>query len=118
MRAETLAKLYLTRRGDLDVFTLPESTRRVEYDLLVRVNGAGALDTPELGVEIEGIDQPLESSRWRLPLLRNLVQSRNHDAVRMTDQNLPICLFVFNIDTEDGLYLWLQEPHVDQNGHA
>jgi hypothetical protein len=31
---------------------------------------------------------------------------------------LPILLFVFNIDTEEGLYLWLREPRVDRNGHT
>jgi hypothetical protein len=118
MRAETLAKLFLTRRRDLDILALPESTSRVGYDLLIRVNGAGTVDTPEFGVEIKGIDQPLESSRWRSPLLRSLVQTRNRDTVRMTDEYLPICLFVFNIDTEEGLYLWLREPHLEQNGHT
>jgi hypothetical protein len=117
-RAEALAKLHLTRGRDLDILTLPESPSRVPYDLLVRVNGAGTLDTPEFGIAIEGIDQPLESNRWRSPLLRRFAQTRNRDAVRTTDQNLPICLFVFNIDTEEGLYLWLREPHVEQNGHA
>ncbi|HEY7034725.1 MAG TPA: hypothetical protein VH482_25525 [Thermomicrobiales bacterium] len=118
LRAETLAKLYLTRSRDLDILTLSESTNRVQYDLLVRVNGVGTIDTPEFGVEVKGISQPLESNRWRSTVLRNLARWWDRSEDETTDQHLPICLFVFNIDTEEGLYLWLREPHVEQNGYV
>ncbi len=115
MKAEALTKIHLTRRSDLDILT-PSRSSLAGYDFLVRVRGTGLLDTPEFGIEAQGIDQPLESSRWRSRVLKDLARQADRQSATATDQALPICLFVFNIDTEEGLYLWLREPIVDQNG--
>ena len=117
MRAETLAKLILTRRPDLDVLTTSGSFRG-GYDLLVRITGTGLSLTPEFGVLTKGIDQPLTSTRWRSSVLRSVVRLEDRDGARGTDQFLPVCLFVFNIDTEEGLYLWLKEPQVEKDGNS
>lgn len=117
MRAEALTKIHLTRRPDLDLFT-PSRSSLAGYDLLVRVRDTGLLDTPEFGVETKGIDQPLESNRWRSRVLKDLARQADRQRATATDLDLPICLFVFNIDTEEGLYTWLREPIVDENGES
>lgn len=117
MKAEALAKIHLTRRPDLDLLT-PSRSSLTGYDLLVRVRETGLLDTPEFGVETKGIDQPLESSRWRSRVLKDLAREADRQRATATDLSLPICLFVFNIDTEEGLYTWLREPIADENSES
>lgn len=114
MRAETLAKLYLTRRRGLDVLTVSGSSGRAGYDLLVRVKSADTATMPEFGVETKGTSQPLNSSGWRSNLLKSLMNAE----YRGEGPILPICLFVFNIDTEKGLYAWIYEPIVESDGNA
>lgn len=110
MRADALAKLSLTRRRDLSIFEVSRSTADMGYDLLVRVNGlAGAL-VPEFGVEVKGTTRSLNGGRFPAALRRevDVSRARLHEIVQ--DVGLAVCLFIFNIDTEDGVYTWLSEP--------
>lgn len=118
LRADVLAKVYLTRRSDLEVITTSGSNGRATYDLLVRVKGTGTRMTPEFGVEVKGITEPLESRRWRANVLRNVERFSSPASDQKTDLDLPICLFVFNIDTEEALYMWLKEPVQDTESHS
>ena len=59
---------------------------------------------------MKGTRQPLENNRLRLRVA--------HYVGANGGSSLPICLFVFNIDSEQGVYRWLKEPVVSEDGHA
>ncbi len=109
-RAEALATMYLTRRQDLDVLPLPARARG--DDLWVRLRDADHPNAHFL-VEVKGI--LLSHPRSRQPV-------REQFPVRYTrrdlgDRDVPVCLFLFTVDDEQGYYRWLYEPVITQ-GHA
>jgi len=110
MRAEALATLALTRRDDLEVVPLPPAGQRLGFDLLVRMRGDGGRGDRELAVEVKGVRAAarpgLGSGRIRV------------DAASVDRGEMPLVLFVFDVDEESGRYAWLREPIVDRNGKA
>lgn len=110
MRAEALATLFLTRYGELDVLPVSRYGQNRGYDLLVRVGRAGRQDTPQFAVETKGF-RPQTTGRTR----RTPVQI---DPDLMANVDLPLVLFVFDVDSETGFYRWLNEPRVTEDGQA
>jgi hypothetical protein len=110
MRAEALAKLLLTERDDLDVLQVSQTSPRIGYDLLVRVHGTEVSPAPEFAVEVRGTRKRLDSG--------TLAQIVRNQLARNADADLPICLFVFQVDARAGYYRWLYEPIVRDAEHA
>lgn len=111
LRANALAKIYLTRSDNVEVLPVSRYATRPSYDLLVRIDHRTGTGRPEFGVRTKGTRQPLGDKRW---------QRMIHDAMPEVEQSdLPVCLFVFNVETEEGFYGWLKEPVIDEvNGRG
>jgi hypothetical protein len=104
MRAQALAKLLLTERTDLDVVEEPS---RLGYDYLVNIQASAVAMTPIFAVEVEGTRRRITSQ-----ILRDwLVGLR---PPKHLDQ-MPWCLFIFQVETRQGMYCWLNEPLVLEN---
>lgn len=110
MRAEALATLFLTRRSDLEVIPVASHSRRAGYDLLVRRHQEGKQGPSEFAVEAKGV-----RTRTMERAGRTRVQI---DPDRLTSVDLPLVLFVFDVDNETGFYQWLNEPFVTKDGQA
>jgi hypothetical protein len=107
LRAEALAKLLLTERGDLEVIEEPAGAG---YDVLVRVLAEDSILVPEFAVEVKGTRRRITTQRLREWLVNMRVpESAGH---------LPWCLFVFQVESRKGMYCWLHEPIVFENGAA
>ena len=102
MRAEALAKLLLTQREDVEVFQVSQTSPRVGYDLLVRMHDKGSSPAPEFAVEVKGTRADLVTA--------TLTRIFREVSVRIRDVDLPLCLFVFQVDRREGCYRWLYEP--------
>lgn len=102
VRAEALAKIFLTRRRDLDVLPVPRSERTEGFDFLVRVLSGNAAGRPEFAVEVKG----LRGGRATPSALHRLWKNAAPTAARY----LPVVLFVFDVDAERGWWTWLNEP--------
>ncbi len=106
-RAEALATIYLTRRADLDVIPVARHERRSDYDLLVRISNLDLPYRPEFGVSISGTRTTLHDG------LRQCEE--RFFQIEENSSEIPVCLFVFNVKTEQGAYCWLLKPFVDAN---
>jgi len=107
-RAESLAKLLLTERDDLQVLQPSFGFLGAAYDYLVRVAGRDATPAPEFAVEVKGVRGPADPEQ-----IRSFIE-RSPGLVHPLD--LPLCLFVFDVDSRTGWFRWLVEPVVDAAG--
>ena len=107
MRAEALAKLLLTERSDREVIEEPPG---VGYDLLVRVHGDAPALVPEFAVDVKGTRGRITNQKLREWLVNMHVPE--------SAEQLPWCLFVFQVESLKGMYCWLHEPIVLENGAA
>ncbi len=110
MRAESLAKLSLTRRKDLQILSLSRSPGHPSYDFLVRIRGVNGTITPEFGVAVRGTTESLDRVRLPSAHLPGRGDTPGDGSIYHEEEGLPVCLFIFNIDTESGVYTWLREP--------
>ncbi len=55
VRADALAKIFLTRRDELDVIPVSRSGQSLGYDILVRVQDEDASVVPEFAVSVKGV---------------------------------------------------------------
>lgn len=105
-RAELLALIYLTRRDDLSATRHPIS---YSSDILVSLLESGRDRERTFGVEVEGVvsekDVRTHSARW-------------HQRTLQTGQGaygiMPVCLFVFVMEGDQGYWRWIQEPAVHE----
>jgi hypothetical protein len=110
MRAEVLAKVYLTPAHRVEVIPVSRYSPGLGYDLLVRVTRKETSERPEFGVAARDTRQPLGTNR--------LIAVLRRAAGGIEESDLPLCLFVFNVQTEDGYFRWLLEPVVEPDGQA
>lgn len=103
-----LAKIFLTRRDELDEIPVSRSGRSLGYDVLVRVQNGDSSVVPEFAVSVRGVRN---TSANRVKSRRFLV-----DAGTVGYGDRPVVLFVFDVDTETGFYQWLNEPVIDEDG--
>lgn len=110
MQAEALATLFLTRYDRVDVIPVSRYGGNRGYDLLVRLQGEGQRETAEFAVETKGI-RPRSTARSKWTPVR-------FDPDVAANVDLPLVLFVFDVDNETGFYHWLKEPVVTDDGQA
>lgn len=105
-RAELLALIYLTRRADLSATRHPIS---YSTDILVSLLEDGRDGEHSFGVEVEGVvsEQGLHTHN-----------TRRHRGTLQAGQRaygiMPVCLFVFVMEGDQGYWKWLQEPAVQE----
>lgn len=109
-RAEALATVFLTRRGDLEVIPSGRYGRDASYDLLVRIATAHTATDTTFGVEVKGVRSV--KRRGKNAFLVNYTRRE------LRDTGLPICLFLFAVDDEQGYYRWLFEPVISSHDKA
>lgn len=109
LRAEALAKVFLTRTGELDVIPVAPSASGSGYDLLVRLVDDGASGSPIFAVEVKGTKKRVGSDRSAAKLDLNAASLRHLD--------MPLLLLLVDTVREDGYWGWLIEPVVDPGGN-
>jgi hypothetical protein len=104
-RAESLALVYLTRRDDLLVTRHPGFAG---FDLLVSIQEQGDSNNRLFGVEVKGVssEQALHrnNANWRRQI--SIMQQSGYG-------DIPVCLFVFVMESDQGYWKWVQEPVAD-----
>src|SRR6266498_4810286 len=95
-RAEVLAKVFLTRRGDVRV-TSAASDRG--FDLQVELLKDGAPTGRVFGVEIKAQVESRTDKEIRL-----------RPQVRLNAEVFPVCLFFFTMEDDRGYWDWLSMP--------
>lgn len=109
-RAEALAALFLTRREDLEIIPSGRYDRNPSYDLLVRIKTQNPGTDMSFGVEVKGVRS--EKRRGKNSFLVSYAHTE------LLDAGLPICVFLFAVDDEQGYYRWLLEPEIASDGNA
>lgn len=108
--AEVLAAVYLSRRSDLTVIPVSRYDRDAGYDILVQ------LDNDEIGLNVSfAIEAKGMSGEHSKP--HNTFPVR-YSTSQIKARSLPVCVFLFNVDSEQGYYRWLFEPVVDEIGRS
>lgn len=106
--AEVLATVCLTRRSDLSVIPVSRYNRDAGYDLLVQLNNKKSDVNMSFAIKVKGM------------LGSNLEQSNNFAVHYVRGQiangGLPVCVFLFDVDSEQGYYRWLYEPIMHDDG--
>lgn len=110
LRAEALAKVFLTRTGELDVIPVAPSAGGSGYDLLVRLVEDGPSGGPLVAVEVKGTKRRLGSERNGAKL--------DLDATSLQRLDLPLLLVLVDTVREEGYWGWVVEPVVDPGGMA
>lgn len=106
-RSENLAIVLLTERDDLTIERRPSD---VSTDFLVGIKKGSRRTGRMIGVEIQGsLDSPRRGRQHDDFILRFPAGkfSRFHDAP------FPICLFYFNVRTDEAFFGWIVEPVTD-----
>ena len=111
MRAEALASLYLSHRDDLEIVRAP---LHAGYHFLVYVSGGPLVGQKVLAIAAKGRRSAGAASKKA----NEPVFSVDLAAREGLDARLPWCVFLFNVDTEDGYYRWLYEPLITLQGQA
>lgn len=101
-RADALAALYLTRRSDVEVIPVSRYVRQPGYDFLVRITRPNLSNAALFAVETKGFRSFPRNGSAQLELDFALSEIQGSE--------LPICIFVFDVTTEEGRYRWLYEP--------
>ncbi len=109
-RAEALAILHLTRCRELAVIPVSGYGNGAGHDLLVRVNQPELPENAFFAVEVKG-----ERS---LPHVRNQQFHVRYTPIQIKASEVPVCVFLFNVTTEEGYYRWLYEPVIDNQNRA
>lgn len=109
MQAEALSTLFLTNNRELEVIPTTRHVQSRGYDILVRFRDGGGSEATEFAVEAKGVRRTTgraDGSRIRI------------DQDLLANVDLPLLLFVFDVDDETGSYRWLIEPVVSEDGEA
>lgn len=109
-RAEALATLFLTRRGDVEVLPAGRYRRDTDYDLLVRIVSDQAAPEMTFGIEVKGTRSTKRPS-GNAPVGKDMPEAHYVPG-------LPICSFFFAVDAEQGYYRWRFEPVISPQGTA
>jgi Domain of unknown function (DUF4365) len=103
-RAEDLAFLHLTRRGDFVVNRLVSPDAGVDF--LVTVTRDGVPTGRVFGVQVKAREGSVQSA-GELNRLMKRPQVRS-----VADVPFPLCMFVFTMSDDRGYFGWLKEPVV------
>lgn len=106
-RAESFAYLYLSADKRLSVFQKYRE-RNSNLDFLVKIKDRTFASSGEFGVEVEGVLANGRAAAQSAVELPDVQPKRSH-----ADSSIPVCLFVFFVDTSGGFYRWLREPVLD-----
>ncbi len=109
-RAEALAILHLTRCKELEIVPVSGYGNGAGIDLLVRVNQPELPENAIFAVEVKG-----ERS---LPHVRDQKFQVRYSPSQIKQSAWPVCVFLFNVTTEEGYYRWLYEPVIDDQNRA
>jgi hypothetical protein len=110
LRAESLAIVYLTRHPDLlvDRYDRPDSG----MDLLVTIAPEGRATGRLFGVKVKGISR--STNGYRADAIPYSAVS-DHAIKKLTEVPFPVCLFVFEMYSDQGFWLWGREPRVAED---
>ncbi|MEW6127397.1 MAG: DUF4365 domain-containing protein [Acidobacteriota bacterium] len=104
-RAEALATVYLTRRDDLKIH---EQSNNYGFDLLVEIKNGQVATGRFFGVEVKRLP-----GHQKVQLLKPSQDEFRINLKPITfpkDIPFPLCLFIFNMQTDEGYYRWIKEP--------
>ena len=106
--AEILATVCLTRRSDVSVIPVSRYNREAGYDLLVQVSDKKSEQHISFAIDVKGMlgDHPEPYDNFVVHYAKSQIKSGT----------LPICVFLFNVDSEQGYYRWLYEPAMYDDG--
>lgn len=111
-RAEQLARMYLTRRKDIEIVNAPED---LGYDLLVSLLQNGENVGRHLAVQVKAA-----ISGKSLKKREDAVQSESVIATmsHVRDLPFPVCLFFFTMDDDSAYWKWIREPLFEEPGRS
>jgi hypothetical protein len=108
-RSRALARMYLTRRGDL-VVTEPEADVGLDYVVHI-VKGGDGEGVRQFGLALGGAVEPVTEGTLNT-MLKPLVQR----LARAGPFPYPVCLFYFTMEDNGAYYAWIAEPLVAEDG--
>jgi hypothetical protein len=110
-RAKLLASLVLTRRKDIRLITL-DAPQDSGIDLLAQMTTPvmNGQVLPSFGIEVKGTGEPLIDEH-------SATKFANHSRKHWPFQGLfflPIVVFLFSMEEDQGYFSWLMQPHVSK----
>ena len=104
LRGESLAIVLVTRRDDI---ALERRRDTLGPDLLLHLPKGKRPTGRLLGVEVRGA---LEDPPCRKRPKGCAIELSAKERARFADAPFPVCLFFFNVKTDDGYFGWICEP--------
>lgn len=114
-RAEALAYIELARRADL-VVQQDVIYQDTELDFLVSIGRDGVPTDKRFAVEVKAC---LSEDSWIKRTEGLLVSSLvfvEREVLALQHFDIPSCLFVYLIDTDEGFYAWITKPILTREG--
>ena len=103
-RANQLAIVHLTRRRDISILQEPY-VDAVRLDLLVSLLENGQDVKQYLAVEVKALSSQMQAE-W-------VSQQVQRQRPELASLDLPLCLFLFSMEDDQGYWQWLREPDND-----
>jgi hypothetical protein len=107
-RARALTMMLLTRREDL---LIEEVKDDIGLDYIVRFHTEGKEGLREFGIELRAVGTAVTKDHAD-KALRPAMQG----VQRYGPFPLPVCLFLFTMENDQGWYTWVAEPVESKNG--
>jgi hypothetical protein len=107
-RAHALAMMLLTRREDL---LIEEVKDDIGLDYIVRFHTQGKEGLREFGIELKA-----HRSAATKEQADRIVRPGMHQVQRYGPFPLPVCLFLFTMENDQGWYTWVAEPIESEDG--
>ena len=104
-RAIALATMYLTRRQDLEILPVVARGHDSSDDIRVELRSQSNAFPVHFLVKVKGV---LRSGPR--PGRSNGVFPVRYTRQELEYQGIPVCVFLFTVDDEQGYYRWLYEP--------
>jgi hypothetical protein len=106
-RGRTLARLHLTRRGDLDV---EKAGPGIGLEYVVSILKVGEPSLRQFGVFLGGSKTATTEED-----LDKLLRPKMRSFLRLGPFPYPVCLFHFTMDGDQGYFTWVAEPTVTED---
>ena len=103
-RAESLALMYLTRRGDLKI---ERPSQDYGLDFMVVIPKGQAYSGRILGIETRAAVSARKTGKSAIALPAHIARG---ESSHLNDIPFPVCLFFFTMEDDQGYYKWVKEP--------
>lgn len=115
LRAEALAKVYLTRRDDLIISEQQQGAGTLDF--LLKITQDGKYSGRMFGIEVKATASSSDLIQEQ-EFFKVKNKKYNFNISFFKDLPFPMCLFFFTVDNDKGYYKWILEPIIKDHNNV